>query len=257
MLKILFLLTTVVLSFFYRAQENISITYTGNMGVYISGSQFSVLIDGLHTKYGDDYLFPTDSLVNKITTQLRPDAILFTHYHGDHYNSELSEKYLKTNHKSVLFGPEQVTKSIGNLKNNIYTIGTKDYIKQNFNLGNTRITGLKIDHAGKKHLSVENVGYILNIDNKKILHVGDTDWLVELNLFPQLKLSDEAIDIAILPYWMLLHDNASVLIQKYINPEHVIATHISPRIIEQELLDLKKKYPKIYFLKTLEKQIQL
>ncbi len=227
------------------------------MGVYISGSQFSVLIDGLHTKYGDDYLFPTKSLISKITTQLRPDAILFTHYHGDHYSSALTEKYLKTNHKSVLFGPEQVTKKISELKNNICTIRTKDYIKQNFNLGNIQITGLKINHAGKRHLSVENVGYILNIDNKKILHVGDTDWLEEFNLFPQLKLSDEVIDIAILPYWMLLHDNASDLIQRYINPDHIIATHISPKIGEQELLDLKKKYPKIHFLTKLEKEIRL
>lgn len=257
MSKLLFLLVTSVLSFFSGTQEDISITYTGNMGVYISNDEFSVLIDGLHTKYGDDYLFPTDKLVNKITTQLKPNAILFTHYHGDHFSTKLSETFLKLNPKSVLFGSSQVTKNIEVLKDQIYTIDTKNYTKQKFTLENSEITGLKINHAGKRHIAVENVGYVVNMNNAKILHVGDTDWLEEINLFDQLKLLEESIDIAILPYWMLIHENASELVKKHINPKHIIATHISPRIKKEELSELKGRYPNIYFLTQLEQQIQL
>ncbi len=227
------------------------------MGVYLSDGQSSVLIDGLHSQYGDDYLFPTKELVSKINTELKPDAILFTHRHGDHYSKTLSKEYLNANQKAVLFGANQVTKEFPGQNDRVFTIATKDYTKQTIVIGKTKVTGLKINHAGKRHVSVENVGYLITMNTKKILHVGDTDWLEKIDLFNKLDLTNEAIDIAILPYWMLLQQDAPSLIKKYINPKQLIATHISPRIKKQELLELKNRYPDTYFLTTLEQQIQL
>ncbi|MDY8137339.1 MBL fold metallo-hydrolase [Aquimarina sp. 2201CG5-10] len=257
MSKILFLFTTVLISTISLSQERISLVYTGNMGVYISDGQSSFLIDGLHTKYGDDYLFPSKELVKKIGSQLQPDAILFTHYHGDHFSAELSKEYLDHNQKSVLFGSSQIASNFRAYNKRIHTVTTSDYIKRTTNVGDLKITGFKINHAGKRHLAVENVGYIVDIKGKKILHVGDTNWLEEINLFDQLELIKEEIDIAILPYWMLLHEDATKLIKKHINPKQLVATHISPRIKKQELRELKKRYPKVYFLTKQEQQIQL
>ncbi len=227
------------------------------MGVYISSDQASFLIDGLHTQYGEDYLFPDKKLVHKIKTILKPDAILFTHYHGDHFSKELSANYLQLNKETFLVGTSQVTSNFEEFDDRVITITTKDYTKQSHNLKNLKITGLKINHAGKRHISVENVGYIVNIANKNILHVGDTNWLEEIQLFDQLKLVSESIDIAILPYWMLMDTQASGLIEKYIQPKHVVATHISPRIKKEELQSLKSRFPKVYFLTALEQHIQL
>jgi len=257
MLKRFFLLTLILLGISGFSQKKLSLIYTGNMGVYISNEQSSVLIDGLHTEYGEDYLFPTSQLVTTIHTKLQPDVILFTHYHGDHFSASLSNKYLDINKKAVLFGSDQITKEIKNSKDRLFTITTSDYSKQIFKVKDLKITGLKINHAGKRHVSVKNVGYIVDFGSKKILHVGDTNWMKEIDLFNQLDLVKETIDIAILPYWMLLESNASLLIKKHINPKRIIATHISPRIKKQELMDMKKKYPDIHFLTTLEEQIQL
>ncbi|AXT60268.1 MBL fold metallo-hydrolase [Aquimarina sp. AD10] len=255
--KFFLLFATIFSCFFSRAQENISITYTGNMGVYITDKQSSVLIDGLHTRYGDDYLFPTAKLVNEINTQLQPDVILFTHYHGDHFSVELAKEYLKKNKETHVFGANQITKHFSSNSNQIHTIATNDYNKQVKPIKKATITGFKVDHVGKRHSAVENVGFIIEISNKKILHVGDTDWLQEINLFDQLKLSEEAIDIAILPYWMLLSDNATSLIKENINTKHIIATHISPQIKKEELSKLKNTYPHVHFFTKLKQQIQL
>jgi len=257
MLKRFFLLTIFFFSISTFSQKKISLTYVGNMGVYISDEQSSVLIDGLHTKYGDDYLFPPVSLTNKIINRLQPDAILFTHYHGDHFSAKLANDYLTNNKKTVLFGSDQVTKEIKEDKDRLFSISTKDYKKQTSVVKNLKITGLKINHAGKKHVSVENIGYIVSFGTKKILHVGDTNWMEEINLFNQLELVSEHIDIAIIPYWMLLEDYATILIKKHINPSQIIATHISPRINKHELQEMKSTYPEVYFLTTLEEQIQL
>ncbi len=257
MYRIVLVITTFLFSVSGISQENISITYVGNMGVHIVHKNSSVLIDGLHTKYGDDYLFPTKDLVHKINTVLKPDAILFTHHHGDHFSAQLSENYLKSNKKAVLFGADQITKNFSNYKERVYTISTKDYTKQTISIDNFNITGVKINHVGKRHTSVQNVGYIINFDDVKILHVGDTNWLEEIDLFDHLQLINESIDIAILPYWMLLHKNTTELLKKHISPKHIVATHISPKIKPQELVELKRKYPNTYFLTTLEENIQL
>ncbi len=227
------------------------------MGVYITNSKTSFLIDGLHTKYGEDYLFPDEKLIHKINTILKPRIILFTHQHGDHYNEEISKKFLQLNKESKLFGPKQITSNYADVDNEIITIKTEDYTKQTYQSESLKITGLKINHAGKRHLNIENVGYIINISNKNILHVGDTNWLEEINLFSQLDIQKESVDVAILPYWMLLDQDATELIQKYINPKQVIATHISPRITKEKLASLKKQFPKVYFLTEQEQQIKL
>ncbi|WP_405207531.1 MBL fold metallo-hydrolase [Aquimarina sp. LLG6339-5] len=257
MLKRFFLLTLVIFSVSGFSQKKISIIYTGNMGVYISNGESSVLIDGLHSKYGDDYLFPPTSLITKIHTDLQPDVILFTHHHGDHFSALLTNDYLNFNKKAVLFGPNQITKKITPFNNRLFTIATSDYKKQTIKIKTLDITGVKINHAGKRHVSVENVGYIIDFKSKKVLHVGDTNWMDDIDLFNHLKLVNDNIDIVILPYWMLLNNNASQLIKNHINAKQIIATHISPKIKKQELQDLKKKYPEVHFLTTLEEQIQL
>lgn len=239
------------------SQETITLTYIGNMGVYITDNKSSVLIDGLHSKYGEDYLFPSKELVKTIHTNYKPDVLLFTHRHGDHFNAELSTAYLQSNEKALLLGPQQVTSKMQSFGDRIFTITTKDYSKQTINLGNLKVTGLKINHAGKRHITIENVGYILNIQDKKILHVGDTNWMSEIKLFDHLHLDKENIDVAIVPYWMLLDESASFLIKKHIKPKKIIATHISPKIKAQELQKLKDQYPHIHFLTKPEEQIQL
>ncbi len=256
MLKILLFFTMITLNFFGFSQDNISLSYIGNMGVYISSNQFSILIDGLHTRYGEDYLFPDQKLIHKINTLLKPDALVFTHQHGDHFNEQLSRDFLTRNKESILFGPKQITNKLSEFSDRLFTISTKDYSKQTIKYGEAKITGFKINHAGKKHTTIENVGYIIHIGNKNILHVGDTNWLEEIKLFDQLKLVEEAIDIVILPYWMLLDNKASELIKKHIQPNHIVATHISPRIKKEELHALKKKFPNTFFLTKPEQRIQ-
>ncbi|MCK8522916.1 MBL fold metallo-hydrolase [Aquimarina sp. D1M17] len=227
------------------------------MGVYITDGESSVLIDGLHEEYGPDYLFPTPEIVTKISSTYRPNAILFTHKHGDHFSEKLSKNYLKSNTKALIFGANQITQNFQEFKERVYTITTKNYQKQPHSFESIKITGVKIDHAGKRHRTIENVGYLIDFDNTKILHVGDTDWLEEINLFPRLHLTKESIDIAIVPYWMLLRKDATELLKKHINPKYCIATHISPRISQNDLQELKRKHPNIYFLTALEQQIQL
>ncbi|WP_025740069.1 MBL fold metallo-hydrolase [Aquimarina pacifica] len=255
MFRFAFQLLTIIFCISAFAQKKNTIIYTGNMGVLIYNDRFSVLIDGLHEEYGVDYVFPSQELVKKINTKFKPDVILFTHHHGDHFSNRLATEYLQNNSEALLFGPKQVTKNLSEFGKRITTINTKNYDKQTQKLKNTTITGMKLNHVGKRHEAVQNVGYIIEQNKIRILHVGDTDWFEEINLFEQLSLSSENIDILILPYWMLLQNSAPELIKKYIHPKHLIATHIPPKIENNELLELRKKYKNIHLLTNIEQEI--
>ena len=227
------------------------------MGVLLKGASNSVLIDGLHEKYKEEYLFPSPELVKHITDDLKPDFLLFTHGHKDHYSSTLVKQFLKNNNASIVVGPEQVTDALKEYNDIIITISTKDYTKQSISLKDTRIVALKVDHAGTKAQSIQNVGYIVYLNDKKILHLGDTNWMEERNLFSKLKLKEEIIDVAILPYWMLLDSKAPEYINEYISPKIIIANHISPGISDIELSKLKRKFPEVFFFMEPESKIQL
>ncbi|MHA7057676.1 MBL fold metallo-hydrolase [Aquimarina sp. M1] len=257
MLKRFFIVTLLCLSITGFSQKKLSLLCTGNMDAYISNEQSSVLIDRMHAQYGDDYFFPTTTLIQKIDKQLQPVAILFMHNHKDHFSSSLTSMHLTPHKKAVLFESGQITEVMKDFDDRLFTITTKNYHKQQIKVKDFKINSVKINHAGEKYTAVENVGYIVDLDTHKILRIGDTNWMEEINLFHQLALIQQQKDIAMLPYWMLLDKNTPQLFKKYISPKQVIATHISPRIQIQELQYLKNTYPTVHFLATLEEQIQL
>jgi len=250
----LFLLSIQIL----YAQKNSIVTYTGNMGILIESNDTSILIDGLHEKYGDDYLFPPKQLVEQLTLHQKkyttPSIILFSHKHGDHFSSKLTNKFIATNSSAIIIGSKQISDQIKN-KEKTVVITTNDYSKQDFFYKDIKIRAFKIDHAGNRHKAIENVGYIITIGKKNFLHVGDTHWNVENKMFDKLEMANEKIDVAFLPYWMLLEKNAKKLIKKHLKTSQIIATHISPRIKEEDLKTLKTKYPETYFLTHLEEQL--
>ena len=242
------------------AQSQISITYIGNMGVLISDNTQSVLIDGLHEKYGDDYLFPPENLVDKITNgnngYATPLLLLYTHMHGDHFNGKLTDKFTTKHPQTIIMGAKQVINTL-KLSKNTKSIHTLNYNKQLFSFPGFSVKAFKMDHAGNRHKNVENVAYIVNIGDEAILHVGDSTWHEGKDLWELAKIKEENISTAILPYWMLLHDEAEKFTSQFLSGARIIATHISPRIQEKDLIALKKRYPKIVFLTTLEEHIKL
>ncbi|NAS32860.1 hypothetical protein GTQ40_17915 [Flavobacteriaceae bacterium R38] len=242
-----------------NAQQDVTVTYTGNMGVLITHNNTSVWIDGLHKKYGDDYLFPPQELVEKLTkgqgTYSPPSLLLFTHKHGDHYNHELINNYLESHPKSIVVGPGQVGKMIKDDKN-FAKVLTDDYSKQEFFHQDIKIRAFKMDHAGDRHISIENVGHLVSIGGKNLLHVGDTSWNLKNKMFKKLEIDKEHVDVAFLPYWMLLDKNAKSQLKKYFKSTQIVATHISPRIDKSDLDAIKEKYPKVHFLTQLEEQVK-
>lgn len=102
-----------------------------------------------------------------------PKAIVFTHFHPDHAFF-VAEKE-KFNPKIPLFGPEP-QEFVPELR----------IISEKFSIGEYNFSPIPVIHA----LKLKSLGYIIQIDTKKIFITGDVAWIEKANLkqLPKLDL---------------------------------------------------------------------
>lgn len=253
-MRFLFIFITILCCLDLSAQ--VKLTYLGNMGVLLEGGRNTVLIDGLHQRYGPAYQYPTDAMVEDLISEggrySEIQLSLVTHYHGDHFNSKLSSRLPK----SLAIGSEQVASQLASHDfKNVQVVAYGDYQKHRWQHLGIKVDAFRMDHVNlSRHARVQNIGYLVEIAGIKILHVGDTDWYEEM--LAALELTKEKIDFAILPLWMLMQDNSKAFLEKYISPVHLVITHIDPSASERQLAPVRGAFPDAWFLRTLGEEIE-
>ncbi len=158
---------------------SIKITTLDNAGVLIEADGACIYID------------PIDVPSNY--SLLLADAILITHPHGDHYNSEIMEQLQKPTTVNVF--PENMSAEI--LAHNGVGVNPLDSIQ----VGSINITAFYMytevwidDVRYASHPPEANwTSYIIDINGFKIFHAGDSKNITEYNLITG------QIDVALLP----------------------------------------------------------
>lgn len=218
-------------------QTSVEITYIANEGVLISSGGKQVLIDGLHREYQRGYAFLPAPQRELIETAKAPfdsiDLILVSHRHLDHFHPESVGLHLQHNPGAALVSSQQVIDEVEkNFKGyeaiRARVTGATPPLKGRMALkaGGVDVEVLGLGHGTERHASIQNLGHIVKLGGKKILHVGDADTSAEI--FEKFNLDEEGIDIALLPYWFLLGEAGQTLIREHIKPKQIIAVHISP-----------------------------
>ncbi len=247
-----------------KVKSSLTISYIANEGVLISSGEKRILIDGLHREYKPAYAFPPAGLLNSLETARTPydkiNLLLVSHIHLDHFHPLSIGLHLKNNPRAVLISSEQVVGEVakdfedyGKIKPQIKQItpNWKESIEVNHDGIKLKILGLR--HGSERFRSIQNLGHIIEIGGKKLLHIGDADMTTEN--FAAFNLPKEKIDIAFIPYWFLLSNNGRALVKELFNPMQIIAVHISPNEAEQVSANLKEVYPEaIPFTKILEER---
>lgn len=152
----------------------------------------------------------------KVDGNITAKYIFITHPHWDHFSIEDIKKVLTTTTKFIC--PRSMKKDIENLFDNpiIYVEPNQDY-----NVDGIKFKTFHSYNINKQFHPKENlwVGYILNINDKTIAIVGDSDNTPELR---EIKA-----DILLVPiggyYTMTLQEAAELT--NIINPKKVIPTH--------------------------------
>lgn len=224
------------------------VRYVANMGVLISSGDKRVLIDAIHRKYKPAYVFPPPEMLSALESAMPPydriDLILVTHTHLDHFHPDSIALHLKNDPKSVLVSSAQVIAEMP--KSEEISARLKEVTPEVGKRTDLEINGIKVSllglrHVNAQHRSVQNLGYLVEIGGKRVLHVGDAELSAEN--FAPFRLEKEKIDVAILPQWFLDGPGGCDMVRKLIGAKHLIATHISSGYTDEVSARVKKNCP--------------
>lgn len=223
------------------------------------------MIDGLHREYQPAYAFLPPEQREKIETAKAPfdkiDLILVSHRHLDHFHPESVGLHLQHNSKATLVSSQQVVDEIEKNFKGYQAIKTrvtranpqwKEKVAMKVAGIDFEILGLR--HGTGRHATIQNLGHIIKLGGKKLLHVGDADTAVEN--FEKFNLDEEQIDIAFIPIWFLTGIEGQTIIRDHIKPTQIIAVHISPDESERTITQIKQAFPgAVAFITMLEKSL--
>lgn len=238
----------------------LEIQYIANEGVLISSRDKRVLIDGLHRKYDDAYAFLPDAERTKIEGAKPPfdkiDLILVSHMHGDHFHPESVGLYLKNAPNASLVTSQQVAEQVAekfadfaSVKSRVMPVAYTLKRRQPMKVEGIGLEILGVGHGTGRHASIQNIGHVITIGGKKLLHVGDAE--ISDEIFDAFDLETQGIDIALLPYWFLTSKSGQALIEKHIRPKHLVAVHVGPADADDIERQVKQAFPNANVFKTL------
>jgi len=242
--------------------NSLTVTYIANEGVLISAGDKQVLIDGLHREYKPAYLFPPPELLSALEQARDPynkiNVVLVSHLHLDHFHPESVGLHLKNNKSAQLVSSEQIVNGVkekfagfGEIASRVRQVTPAWKSQTPVALDGIKIKILGLRHSGSNFTWIQNLGHVIEIGGKKLLHIGDADMTAEN--FSSFRLHEENIDIAFIPYWFLLSANGRSLVLDQFRPKQIIAVHVPPAEAETATREITKAIPgTIVFTKVLE-----
>ena len=142
-----------------------------------------MLIDGLHRRYEPEYAHLPERDRELIETARAPfdgiDLILVSHTHLDHFHAEAVRRHLEHNPSVRLLSSQQVTHEVRR------DAGANDAVVRRITTEVTesgielRVLGLR--HPWRRWRSLQNLGHVITIGGKKVLHVGDAEAAADMS----------------------------------------------------------------------------
>ena len=217
------------------------ITYLGQAGLLFEKNNFKIIVD--------PYLSNSVVKVNpnnyrrqpidESLFDLRPDVMIFTHDHLDHYDPETAEVYLKKYSNMTILSPTSVYQKavkLGNFNNyicfNRYTRWTQN--------------GVTFTSVRAEHSDPFAIGVIIDDGEKKYYITGDT--LYNEDIFNDIP---DDIDVLFLPINGLGNNMNMIDAQdfaKKVNPKIVVPFHVGmfDEMTADEFQANNKIIPEIY-----------
>ena len=226
--------------------DKLHVTYIANEGFLIEGGGDKILIDALFKNNAIDYCdVPSEGTLRKILTGKPPFddivLLLFTHQHIDHFDANLVIDYMEYNEKCNLLGPQQVFDQLSEfekfekIKSRIHAITPPYGRSEDINIDGINLSAFRFQHSSyfvsdeqtgeqiDRHKDIQNIGFVINLANYKILHTGDS-FIQNIEEYKSYRLDKEKIDIAFLGWFF--EPTLIEAVNNYIKPENITMMHL-------------------------------
>jgi L-ascorbate metabolism protein UlaG (beta-lactamase superfamily) len=240
-----------------QADSPVGITYVDNDCFLIISDGHKILIDahamlpsGLRTSM-EQATPPFDEL----------DLILTTHAHSDHFEPHLVGTLLEQHPDAILVSTDEVAGELdarlsnyAELKDRVQAFTPEEGERVQVSAGGVDLEVLNLPHDWP----VTNLGFIINIGGKRLLHTGDT--------FPphlrSYSFPEDNLDVAFVPYFFLteqqyLEEGKSVIVGA-IQAEQLVPMHHSPSQpgLEEEFEAIATNHPQaILFYEAMQTHV--
>lgn len=217
-----------------RVGPHLRVTYLANEGFLLQSGEQKLLIDAL---------FPGIRNYPRVTGSLREDLLaarppfsgikvaLASHHHDDHFGPTEALTFLATSLETVLIATPQAIARFDEAKGWTAEIGARvrgiypaEGRSTTVNLPGISIEILNLHHGRGRRPWVENLGFLIDVNGFRVLHVGDTEATVED--FRPYDLPSRSIDLAILPGWFLAEPNW-VAVSQSLGARNIAAMHLA------------------------------
>lgn len=240
-----------------QGDSTIEVLFLANEGLLIRSGGQAVLIDGLFRPYRIYAHLPAEKAQALESAQAPYDGvglILVSHIHGDHFHPQSIANYLNSQKESVLASSGQAVAAVqsvlgldAGIKKRLIQIDFAPGKKEKRKFGDIEVTFLGLSHGSERHGWIHNLGHLIRMGGKTLLHVGDAE--LSSQNFQPFKLAKEQIDVAFLPYWYLLSEEGRKLVEEQIQPRRIVAIHLVPNDAEKACAKIGKEMPEAVCLK--------
>jgi len=213
-----------------------TIQYVANMGVLITAGDKSVLIDALFRQGEAAY----DS-VNEHTRELmevgKPPfqnvkIALATHVHKDHFAPQSVSRFMRVSPTAKFVSTSAAIARLGSgavgfddYRDRVQTIEPEEGSSVEFSNAGVSVDVLRLSHGGALFSGIVNLGFIVHIGGKRVLHVGDG--VLNTTTIAAIEAAAVGVDVVCVPYLWLLSYDGQVLLKKKIKPKTIIALHFA------------------------------
>jgi L-ascorbate metabolism protein UlaG (beta-lactamase superfamily) len=223
------------------AEPELEVTFLANEGFLLRSGERAVLIDAFvaapYSGYGalrpEDYqkMLAGEAPFEKV------QLALASHVHPDHFQPEAARAFLEKHPETVFASTPQVIEMLragyegaAALEDRLRAVWPDPGKTETLEQDGVRVEAFQLSHGTGRHTEIQNLGQVIELGGKKVLHIGDAEGTIAN--FEPFGLRDRELDVAIVPYWYYPRDAARYLIAEHFHASHEIAAHIQPSEVE-------------------------
>lgn len=149
--------------------RKLKITYLGQAGILFEKDDFKIMIDP-YLSDSVERINPKNYrrvAVDESFFEIKPDVMIFTHNHLDHYDPETVEMFITTDSNITVLAPKSVWDDVRKIG------GNNNYVLFNRHTSWTE-NGIRFTAVKAEHSDITPIGVIIDDGEKKYYITGDT-----------------------------------------------------------------------------------